>query len=344
LIETKLDVHRVMVFGSRDWFWSSWQYLNSHFVAAMMRVAVPDLVSNSYFPVVAAVTLGVCKQEGLDASVELVSPLTDCVKALREGSVDFIGASAHAPLLAFPEWNGAKLLCAQSQGTYWILVMRKDLAIARGDLEALKGRRIAAVPFVGAALKRLLIAVGIDPDRERIEIMMPESARQAGVNFGIAAAQALEAQAIDGFFANGMGAELAVVKELGDIVLDIRHGDGPKDAFGYTMPTVVTTERLIGKAPDAAAAMIRAVVRTQNLLKRDIGLATDVGNKLFPPREAGLIARVVARDLALYDASISEAAIASMSRYARDVGLLKGHPRYQDVVATQFCDLWNVPL
>ena len=42
-----------------------------------MRVAVPDLVSNSYFPVVAAVTLGVCKQEGLDISLELVAPLTD---------------------------------------------------------------------------------------------------------------------------------------------------------------------------------------------------------------------------------------------------------------------------
>lgn len=308
-----------------------------------MRVAVPDLVSNSYFPIVAAVTLGVCKQEGLDASVELVSPLTDCVAALREGNVDFIGASAHAPLLAFPEWQGAKLLCAQSQGTYWFLVMRKDLAIARGDLAALKGRRIAAVPFVGAALKRLLFAAGIDPDREHIEIMMPEAAGQPGINFGVAAARALEAKTTDGFFANGIAAELAVVQELGNIVLDIRHGDGPKEAFGYTMPAVATTERLISKAPEAAAAMIRAVVRTQKLLKRDVALATDVGNKLFPPREAGLIARVIARDLPLYDPCISAAAVVSMSRYARDVGLLKGHPGYQDIVASRFCDLWNVP-
>ena len=91
-----------------------------------MRIAVPDLVSNSYFPVIAAAYLGVFKQEGADISLELVSPLLDCIKALRDGHVDFVGASAHAPLLAFPEWKGVKLLCAQSQGTYWFLVTRKD--------------------------------------------------------------------------------------------------------------------------------------------------------------------------------------------------------------------------
>lgn len=306
-----------------------------------MRVAVPDLVSNSYFPIVAAVTLGICKDEGLNASIELISPLAECVTALREGKVDVIGASAHAPLLAFPEWAGAKLLCAQSQGTYWLLVMRKDLAIARGDLAALKGRRIAAVPFVGAALKRLLLAADIDPQRENIDIMVPEVARQTGVNFGVAVAQALKERTIDGFFANGMGAELAVDSGIGNVVLDIRRGDGPRQGFGFTMPAVSTTDRLINETPQAAAAMIRAVVRTQKMLKADIRLATEVGHKLFPAREAGLIARVVERDLPLYDATLFELAIATMSQYARDVGLLFGNPSYDMIVAAQFHQLWT---
>lgn len=278
-----------------------------------MRIAVPDLVSNSYFPVIAAVALGVCRDEGLDASLALVSPLTDCVTALRDGTVDFIGASAHAPLLAFPEWRGVRLICAQSQGTYWLLVMRKDLATARGDLAALKGKRIAAVPFVGAALKRLLLAAGVDADGEGIEIMVPDEARRAGVNFGVAAAAALRAKTIDGFFANGVGAELAIVDGIGDLVLDIRRGDGPAEAFGYTMPAVATTERLIVEQPDAAAAMVRAVVKTQDQLKTDVGLATAVGKKLFPTQEAGLIARVVERDLPFYDPALSEAAISTMN-------------------------------
>ena len=34
-----------------------------------IRVAIPDLVSPSYFPAIAAVELGFFKQEGLDATV-----------------------------------------------------------------------------------------------------------------------------------------------------------------------------------------------------------------------------------------------------------------------------------
>jgi len=87
--------------------------------------------------------------------------------------------------------------------------------------------------------------------------------------------------------------------------------------------------------------MVRAVVKTQARLKDDLGLATAVGTKLFPKQEAGLIARVVERDLPFYDPALSETAIAKMNQYARDVGLLRGHPNYDVVVATQFRALLN---
>jgi NitT/TauT family transport system substrate-binding protein len=307
----------------------------------MMRLAVPDLVSNSYFPAVAAAALGVFEQEGLDVSLQLVSPLIDCVRAMRDGTVDFIGASAHASLEAFPHWQGAKLLCAQSQGTYWFLVMRADLGIARGDIAALAGRRIAAVPFVGAALRRLLMAGNIDPVTARIDITVPEAARTPGVNFGVAVAQALEDGSVDGFFANGMGAEVAVRRGIGSIVLDVRRGDGPRDAFHYTFPAIATTDRLIARAPEAAAAVIRAIVKTQAMLRQDIGYATQVGRKLFPAHEAELIAGVVRRDLPYYDPAISAAAVSRMNQYARDVGMLTGDVAYDDVVAARFRAMWT---
>ena len=37
-----------------------------------MRIAVPDLISNSYFPAVAAVELGFFKAEGLEAELEML--------------------------------------------------------------------------------------------------------------------------------------------------------------------------------------------------------------------------------------------------------------------------------
>ncbi len=89
-----------------------------------MKLAVPDLVSNSYFPAAAAVDLGFFKKEGLDVGLELIFPVDKCYSALRDGAVDFVGGSAHSVLSAFPEWKGAKLLCAQAQGMYWLTTSR----------------------------------------------------------------------------------------------------------------------------------------------------------------------------------------------------------------------------
>ena len=101
-----------------------------------MRLALPDLISNSYFPSISAVELGDFADQGLEMTHELIFPVDKCYQALRDGEVDFIGGSAHATLSAFPNWQGAKLLCALSQGMYWFLVMRADLGVARGDLAA----------------------------------------------------------------------------------------------------------------------------------------------------------------------------------------------------------------
>ncbi len=67
-----------------------------------MKLAVPDLISNSYFPAAAAVELGFFKDEGLDVELELIFPVDKCYAALRDGAVDFVGGSAHSALAAFP--------------------------------------------------------------------------------------------------------------------------------------------------------------------------------------------------------------------------------------------------
>src|ERR1700730_6721965 len=99
-----------------------------------MKLAVPDMISNSYFPAEAAVELGFFKQEGLDVSLELIFPVDKAYAALADGAVDCVGGSAHSALAAFPDWRGVKLLCAQAQGMYWFLVMRADLKPVRGDV------------------------------------------------------------------------------------------------------------------------------------------------------------------------------------------------------------------
>ncbi|MGA8759860.1 MAG: ABC transporter substrate-binding protein [Stellaceae bacterium] len=308
-----------------------------------MKLAVPDLVSNSYFPAAAAVELGFFAAEGLDVSLELVFPVDRCYREMRDGNIDFVGGSAHSVLAAFPEWDGAKLLCAQAQGMYWFLVMRADLGGRRGDVDVVKGRTIGAAPWVEMGLRRLLLEAGIDPQRDRVTIApLPGAVAEGGVvNFGMSAAKALEDGLIDGFWANGMGTEIAVRRGVGTVVLDVRRGDGPKPCFNYTISALATTDRLIRETPDVAAAAVRALVKTQMALKADPERAAEVGRKLFPADAAALIADLIRRDAPYYDAAISREFVVGMNQFARDVGILQGDPPYEKIVATQLADLWR---
>jgi NitT/TauT family transport system substrate-binding protein len=312
-----------------------------------MRLAIPDLISNSYFPALAAAELGCFAREGLDVSAELIFPVDRCYTALRDGEIDFVGGAAHGALAAFAEWRGVRLLGALAQGMYWFLVMRADLGIARGDLAALRGRRIGAAPWVEMGLRALLTAAGLEPRRNDITIAPVPGATGSTVNFGLTAAEALAAGKIDGFWANGMATELAVTSGTGTIVLDVRRGapggdGGPPGAFDYTMPVLATTERLATEAPDIAAAALRALVAAQSLLKADVSRATEVGDRRFPSREAALIAGIVARDLPFYDAAIGERSIAAINRFAQSMSILDDDVAYPDIVATQFSHLWRV--
>jgi ABC-type nitrate/sulfonate/bicarbonate transport system substrate-binding protein len=307
-----------------------------------MKIAIPDLISNSYFPAVAAVELGFFKKEGLEMELELIFPVDRTLEHLRDGKINFVGGSAHSVPHAFPEWQGGKLLAALSQGMYWFLILRSDLGAKRRDIDAVKGLKIGAAPLVDLGLRRLLIESGIDLQRDGVTIApVPGALANNNVNFGVTAAKALEDGKIDGFWANGMGAEVALRSGVGTLVIDARRGDGPKAAFNYTMPALITSDDMIDEQPEACAAAIRAIVKTQQALKIDISLAGQVGRKLFPPHEATLIADVVERDLPFYDAAISPEYVAGMNKFQRDVGLVSGAVDYHQVVATQFREFWD---
>jgi ABC-type nitrate/sulfonate/bicarbonate transport system substrate-binding protein len=306
-----------------------------------MKLAVPDLISNSYFPAAAAVELGFFKREGLDVELELIFPVDKCYAALRDGRIDFVGGSAHSALAAFPAWSGVKLLCAQAQGMYWFLIMRSDLNVKRGDIAAVKGKRIGAAPWVEMGLRRLLIAAGIDLKRDEVTIQPVPGAVGEKANFGLMAAQALADGKIDGFWANGMGAEVAQRSGAGTLVLDIRRGDGPPECFNYTMASIAASDALLARSPETAAAAVRAIVATQRALIDDVSLATKAGRALFPAAEAELIAGIVRRDLPYYDATISPEFVAGMNAFARDIGILDRDVAYDAVVASGVRELWK---
>ncbi|HLQ35234.1 MAG TPA: ABC transporter substrate-binding protein [Chloroflexota bacterium] len=297
-----------------------------------MRLAIPDLISNSYFPVIVAAELGFFRDEGLDIDhVELFFPVPKAMQALKEGEFDFVAGAAHATLQAFSDWRGARLLAALAQHMYWFLVLRADLGAKRGELGKLKGLRIGAAPGPDLGLLRLLREIGLEPGRD-VQVGPVPGASAESVSFGVTAAQALADGQLDGFWANGMGAEVAVRRGIGTIVLDVRRGDGPEPARHYTFPALVTREDLVQRHPETAAAAVRALIRAQECLREDPSRATAIAQPLFPPMEASLIAGLIRRDVPYYDPAISPENFAALTQFAIEMGILSQPVPYDEVV------------
>jgi NitT/TauT family transport system substrate-binding protein len=303
-----------------------------------MRIAVPDFVSSSFFPLIVAKELGIFKEEGQDVEIVHIPALGD-VEALRDGAVDLSGGPAHSPLLIFPEWRGVKLVTTLAQGTPWMLVMKAGLA-KRGEIAAVKGRRIAVDHGPDRVFKYLLGEAGIDIERDRVELV-PPPANNSGISFGVAAGTALAEGKVDGLWSNVLGCELAINQGGGSVVLDTRRGDGPTGAGNYSFAALAATESKIETEPKRLEAVIRAVVRAQSVIRQDPLSATEVAKKLFPAVEAELMGQILARDAEFYRPSISMEAIGEMNRFAKAVGLLSAAVSYEQVVATRFRELWT---
>src|SRR6201991_867117 len=303
-----------------------------------MRLAVPDLVSNSYFPAIAAVELGFMREEGLDVELDLLFPVTDAVTALRDGAIDFLAGSAHAPVYAAPGWQDVQLLSALARNMYWFLVVRPDLDVDRTTLTHLANVRIGAAPGPDLGLRRLLATEGLDLAAAGVTIEPVRGADAGNVSFGVTAAQALADGRIDAFWANGMGAEVAVRRGVGRVIVDARRDASPASLF--TFPALMATRRTIREEPGAAAAAVRGVARAHSALRADPGLATDVGRALFPPMEAELIAELVARDADFYEQAISPEAVRGLVEFTRATGLTSGGAGYDDVVSPAAQKLW----
>jgi len=279
------------------------------------------MISPSYFPAIAAVELGMCEANGVDASIELVFPVTRTYEMLRADEVQYVGGASHAALYAFDNWKGAELLCALSQHMYWFLVVRTDLGIKREDLQAVKGLKIGAAPGPVDGLRLMLEDAGLDPDND-VEIGPIPAAAGGQMSFGIAAAEALRAGAIDGFWANGMGAEVAVAAGHGTVVVDARRGDGPESTRGFTFSALVAASKRAEENSDEAAAITRSIVQAQRALTENPKLAAQACEQHFPEYERSLIAGLIARDSAFYTPEISHEAVTAMNAASHRLGLL----------------------
>ena len=193
-------------------------------------------------------------------------------------------------------------------------------------------------PVLG--LRHLLAELGLNVEQGDAQIV-PAPPTQAGRFMGHAGVEAIRQNLADGYWGNGMRVALGEKAGVAKVHLDLRRGDGPPGARWYNFAALTTTERLIEEQPQAAAAAVRAIVKTQKALKADPSLSTGIAERLFPPEEVPLIASLIARDVPFYDAAISPEAVEGLSKFAMASGLTAEPVAYEQLVATQFRELWS---
>jgi NitT/TauT family transport system substrate-binding protein len=304
-----------------------------------MKLAVPDLVSPSYFPAIAAVDLGLLGGRGLAAELELRYPVTDAVDALRAGEIDVLAGSAHALFHRAADGGGIRLLAALSQGTYWFLVVRSDLGFGPcTPLGALRGLRIGAAPGPIDALAQMLADAGVEPGA--VDVGPVPGTGGAGVSFGVTAAEALADGRIDGFWANGMGAEVAVRRGIGTVVVDARR-HAPVGADRYTFPALMATLETCSVRREELEAAVAGVVEAQRRLRARPELATTVAAPRFPPLETELIETLIARDARFYDPAITDGTLADLVAFAQRRGMTSKDLGAGDLVAPGASAWWS---
>ncbi len=306
----------------------------------MYRLNVADLDSPSYFVAAAAADLGFFGHEGIDVELVREFGAINGPEGLRNGTLHFFGGPAYGATRAFPGWNGAKLLCALSQYSYWFLAVRADLDIKRGDIGALQGLRLSASPpWPEMSLRYMLTQAGLDLERDNIRIVPPPETPDWAQ--GYVGVEAIKRGIADGYWGNGMRVALGEKIGIAKMHLDLRRGDGPPGARFYNFPALATSEKFVAEHPNVAAAAVRAIVKTQQALAADPSLSTGVAERIFPAGEVPLIAELIRRDTPFYQAHITREAVDGLNKFAIAIGLISEPIAYEALVATQFSELWN---
>jgi NitT/TauT family transport system substrate-binding protein len=309
-------------------------------VIIMFRIWVPDLDSPSYFVAIAAVELGLFKQQGI--TIEFVYKVKEGPELMREGKLDFIAGPAYAGTRAFPAWKGIKLLCALSQYSYWFLAVRSSLDVKRGDLQALKGLRIsAAQAWPQMALRHTLTEGGLDLERDNIRIVPPPPPYGDKGFMARNGVDAIIQNIADAYWGNGMRVALGESLGLAKLHLDLRRGDGPAGARYYNFAALTARDDLVREHRDVAAGAVRAIVAAQKALKASPSISTEIARRLFPADEAELIAGLIERDAPFYDAEITREALDGLMKFAKSSGLIKEAVPYEEVVATELSHFWK---
>jgi NitT/TauT family transport system substrate-binding protein len=295
-------------------------------------VKAPPLV-----PVLIAQEEGFFAREGIRAEI-VPYPNNEAVRqALLTHAVDAAVLSVGMTLQAFEQGirlRNVVLLQGRPNAT---IVTRKSLKIRKGDLNALRGRRIGVDAYGGrldVLLRLVLLQAGINPDLKLTIIPTGEIPGHLA---------AMQARRVDAQVTWEPGtSQLTLPSELGlgEVFLDMRATERPFPVSRMVEGSVVALDEWVRDHRDAAVRVARAVSCAERAIRRTPNLVASVYRRSFPGLGPEVYANIAKVQPSVYWPSIRRENILVMNEAYRKLGLLKGTVRFEDVVPDGFAMAW----
>lgn len=304
-----------------------------------VKVTLAHTPSLLNLPIYVADESGAFAEQGIEVEFVLVGGGAEIVAALLSDSVNFALKSLDS--VATLQEQGqmtSSVVGSMSQSTQ-SLVMSTELEdeLTPGDLSGLKGKKLGITqPGSGTdrGLRALLIAGGLDPE---VDVALVST---RGVSESL---PALASGSIDGFFMPEPAPATAIQQGIGYRFVDLRES-GPPEIRVLAMTGVLAKDDYIEANTDVVERFVRAVVQAESALAADPALAIPaVHEHISAEMDADLIAAIMETDYPFYIPELSEESVQTLLQSLEDSDAIPDASAitYEDMVATQFQDIWD---
>jgi NitT/TauT family transport system substrate-binding protein len=288
-------------------------------------------------PQVVAEAKGFYKAAGLEVETVPVNSGPAGAQALLAGAADMMLNSPEFLLLAGEQGQAMKLVVGNTVSAVTTLVARKGWPLPNAGkypdaVKDLKGAKIGvtALGSVNENHVRLMLKdAGLDPDKDVTIIAT------GAVNTSL---PALQAGQIDAWMGFEPGTTLALGSTgIATTVVDLRADQAPPLIHNTVPNGYAATDSYIAKNHDTVVRFVDAMEQAHKWMA-DAANADELNQivaKNFPV-DAAIIPQLIKDNLATFGATIPEANIENSISIMKQFGLIKGTPKYSDIVATEF--------
>ena len=305
-----------------------------------IKIAGVNLMTFS--PAFLAKSLGYYEDEGLDVTIVATDSGDASVSAMLGGSVVAVTTGFDTPIELATKGQAIQSLAGLEMATIYAFVGGNTFPDIPADdpqafVNAMRGKKfgVAAAGSTGDTIARGVFSeYGLTPDQDVTII---------AVGTGAEASAALRTGAVDALVTYEPDLTQITQAGVGRVVFDLRNTSRETTYSKLPTSTLQATKAWIDANPEVAKKLVRAVTRANNTLRDDPQTALPALTQMFAELDPQLVSKIYEVSRSHFNSEISSATYAAAMEIYHSTGLIHQDVPYEEVVATQFADIWNMP-